>query len=55
MNAVTETVLRKLDEILSRVAALENKVATVADDVDALDRHNRPYGDGTRVRRRRRS
>jgi hypothetical protein len=51
MNPVTETVLRKLDEILTRLAAVESRVAMVADDVDELDRYNRPHGDGTRVRR----
>jgi len=32
---------------------LENKFEDIAHDTDAIDRYNRPYGDGTRLTRRR--
>lgn len=42
-------ILARLDEILQRMTRLEHQVADVADDVDALDRYQRPYGDGTKI------
>ena len=44
--------LRNDREILERLAHIERQVAATADDVDALDRHNRPYGDGSKIRPR---
>jgi GGDEF domain-containing protein len=42
-----------LTTILERLARIELRLNNVAVDVDAIDRFNRPYGDGTRDRRRR--
>lgn len=43
-------ILTRLERRLER---LERRLDDVADDTDALDRFNRPYGDGTRLARRR--
>ena len=39
--------------LLERSAAIERTIADLADDVDAIDRFNKPYGDGTKPARRR--
>jgi hypothetical protein len=43
-----------LTTILERVTRIEIRLDDVSVDVDALDRFNRPYGDGARVKQRRR-
>ncbi len=40
--------------ILEHVTRTEHRIDDVADAVDALDRFNRPYGDGVRPKQRRR-
>ena len=51
-------IVSRLDEILERVGRiehrLEHQVTELAEDVDAIDRFLRPYGDGTRFPRRHR-
>jgi hypothetical protein len=42
---------RRNDESQRRI---ERRLEDIAHDTDALDRSNRPYGDGTRLPRRRR-
>jgi hypothetical protein len=43
-----------LTTILERVLRIERRLDDVALDVDAIDRFNRPYGDGERISPRRR-
>jgi hypothetical protein len=43
-----------LTAILERVTRIELRLDAVSVDVDALDRFNRPYGDGTRLSAHRR-
>ena len=52
-SRVADLVLARLAEVLERLAAIERRLAEVADDVDAIDRHSHPYGDGTKPARRR--
>lgn len=47
--AIAARILARLDQILERLARLEDCVGDVADTVDALDRYNRPCGDGTKL------
>jgi conjugal transfer/entry exclusion protein len=44
--------LQQQTEILQQLAAMQAQLDTIAADVDAIDRHLRPYGDGTKVTRR---
>jgi len=51
-SRLAELILARLAEILERVARVEHRMIEIAEDVDALDRVNRPYGDGTRLPRK---
>jgi hypothetical protein len=47
-------ILERTMRMEQRIERMESRLDDVAIDVDELDRHARPYGDGTRTRRRRR-
>jgi hypothetical protein len=49
LSRVHDLILTRLDDLHRRLATIERSVASIADDVDALDRFNRPYGDGTKL------
>jgi hypothetical protein len=49
-----EMVLARLAEILDRLSRLELRISDLGDEIDELDRTRRPFGDGTRMRPRRR-
>jgi hypothetical protein len=49
-----DLILAGLAEISQRLARIEHSLAGIADDVDALDRYQRPYGDGAKLPQRRR-
>lgn len=51
-TAVAELVLSRLAEVLERLARIELHLSQQADDLDALDRGLRPFGDGTKLPRR---
>ncbi|HEY2432040.1 MAG TPA: hypothetical protein VGI12_05130 [Vicinamibacterales bacterium] len=40
--------------VLEGLRRIEGRLKSVAEDTDALDRYNRPYGDGARLPRGRR-
>lgn len=48
--AVARRLFEVLNDIRDRQIELQRAVDRIVDDVDALDRFNRPYGDGRRVR-----
>ena len=53
LTAVLER-LDRIEHVVEGIPRLERRVSDVAADVDAIDRFNRPYGDGTRAIGRRR-
>jgi hypothetical protein len=44
----------RLEPLIGRLDRLLRRLEDVAEDVDELDRFNRPYGDGTKLPRERR-
>jgi hypothetical protein len=49
LSRVNYLILTRLEDLDRRLASIERSVASIADDVDALDRVHRPYGDGTKL------
>lgn len=51
-NRKTITQAEEFATIRATLERLERRIDDVAEDVDTIDRTLRPYGDGTKVRRR---
>jgi len=49
-SRMADLIMARLTEILQRLARIEQQQTQIADDLDALDRGLRPYGDGTKIR-----
>ena len=48
-----ELILVRLAEIIERLARVESQGPRIAEDVDGIDRALRPFGDGSKLPRRR--
>ena len=53
-SRVAELILSRLAEVVARMERLEQRLVDLADEIDAMDRGRRPYGDGTNPRTGRR-